>query len=427
MDFSKYRLLNNLKVVVIPMPSLESATLTIWVRVGSRNEERQVNGISHFLEHMAFKGSKKRPTAKKISETIDSIGGEFNAATSKDWTNFYVKARADKLETSFDVLSDMIINPILDKNEIEREKGTIVEELKMYEDTPMINIGEVFESLIFKGNSLGWDTGGKEKTVRSIKRSDFVRYRKLHYNTENIILTIAGGIDETKVKKLSNKYFSGLGKSKLNKSQEIDEFKETQNKPQIKLHNKKKEQAHFIMGFLADGRGYKNRYAQAVLSAILGGGMSSRLFIEVRERRGLAYAVRTSFERYQETGYIGTHIGADINKADEAVKIVLEQYYGIAGSKFKITNKEVIKAKEYLKGHMALSLEDTKDVGSFFGEQELFLKEAKTPEEIFKLIDKITLDDCIYEAKRLFIPEHLNLAIIGPYKDDSKFKKLLDK
>lgn len=425
MDFIKYRLLNGLNVLTVPMPSLESATLTIWVKTGSRNEEKRVNGISHFLEHMVFKGSKKRSTAKKISEAIDSIGGEFNAATSKDWTNFYVKAREDKLETSFDVLSDMIINPILDKEEIEREKGTIVEELRMYEDTPMIKINDVFENLIFNGNSLGWDIGGEEKTVRNVKRDDFIRYRKEHYDTDNILLTVAGGIDDLKVKKLSNKYFSTLSKSSDKKNQKIDKFEVVQTKPQIKLYSKKKEQAHFIMGFIADGRGYKNRYAQAVLSAILGGGMSSRLFIEVRERRGLAYAVRTSFERYMETGYIGTYVGADVTKADEAIKVVLEEHYKLTKSPNASFEKEVNKTKEYLKGHLALSLEDTKGVSDFFGENALFGQDIKTPEEVFKLVDKVTPEDCIFEAKRLFVPKHLNLALIGPYKDDQKFSKIL--
>ncbi|MDO8340944.1 MAG: pitrilysin family protein [Candidatus Woesebacteria bacterium] len=425
MDYKLRRLENGLRVLTVPMPSLESATLTVWVKAGSRNEEKKINGISHFLEHMAFKGSKKRPTAKKISEVIDSIGGEFNAATSKDWTNFYVKARASKLEVSCDVLSDMIINPILDSSEIEREKGTIIEELRMYEDTPMIKIGDVFESLIFKGNSLGWEIGGEEKTVRRIERNDFLRYRKSHYNTDNIILTVAGGVTDQKAFELSNKYFSALEKNTSKKSLEIDQFKVIQNKPQIKLYSKKKEQAHFIMGFLGDGRGYKNRFAQGVLSAILGGGMSSRLFIEVRERRGLAYAVRTSIDRYLETGYIGTYVGADIAKADEAVKVVLDEHYKLTKPTNISFEKEVIKAKEYLKGHLALALEDTRDVGSFFGEQELFLKDIKTPEEIFKSIDKVTPEDCIYEAKRLFVPEHLNLAIIGPYKNDEKFAKIL--
>jgi predicted Zn-dependent peptidase len=289
----------------------------------------------------------------------------------------------------------------------------------------MIKIGDVFESLIFKGNSLGWEIGGEEKTVRRIERNDFLRYRKSHYNTDNIILTVAGGVTDQKAFELSNKYFSALEKNTSKKSLEIDQFKVIQNKPQIKLYSKKKEQAHFIMGFLGDGRGYKNRFAQGVLSAILGGGMSSRLFIEVRERRGLAYAVRTSIDRYLETGYIGTYVGADIAKADEAVKVVLDEHYKLTKPTNISFEKEVIKAKEYLKGHLALALEDTRDVGSFFGEQELFLKDIKTPEEIFKSIDKVTPEDCIYEAKRLFVPEHLNLAIIGPYKNDEKFAKIL--
>ena len=425
MTYSKHVLSNGLRVVTIPMPSLESATITVWVKTGSRNEDKKVNGISHFLEHMVFKGSTKRPTAKEISEVVDSIGGEFNAGTSKDWTNFYIKAATSHLETAMDVLSDMVLNPILDKNEIEREKGTIVEEIKMYEDTPMYRIGDVFEQLIYDGHSLGWDIAGSEKTVRAVKRADFERYREIHYHPENIILTVAGGVTEAKVLELGKKYFGGLAKSKSKKALKLGEFKPSQKKPKIKLHSKKKEQAHFIMGFLADGREYKNKYAQGVLSVILGGGMSSRLFTEVRERRGLAYSVRTSMDRYQEVGYIGTYAGVDPKKAEEAVKIVLDEHYKVANGEKPVTEAELTKAKEYLKGHLALALEDTKDVAGFFGEQELFQKKILTPKEAIKKIEEVTLKDINSEAKRLFVPARLNLAIIGPFNNDSKFVKLL--
>jgi len=426
MDYKLRRLSNGLRILTVPMPSLESATVTVWVKTGSRNEDERVGGISHFLEHMVFKGSKKRPSAKEISEVVDAIGGEFNAATSKDWTNFYIKSRAGSLETAFDILSDMVLSPLLEAAEIEREKGTIIEEIRMYEDTPMYRIGDVFEQLIFEGNSLGWDIAGTEESVKEIKRDDFVKYRNLHYHPENILVTVAGGIDEKNVLELVEKYFSRLKISTSAKTlADKQNFKADQNRVRIKLYPKKKEQAHFILGFLTDGRGYKNRFAQSVLSVILGGGTSSRLFLEVRERRGLAYSIRTSVDRYQETGYIGTYAGVDPKKADEAVAIILEQSYGIARGRFPISSRELQKAKEFLKGHLALALEDTKDVASFFGEQALFLPEILTPEEIFKKIDKVDVEQVLSEAKRLFVPERLNLAIIGPYNNDNKFEKLL--
>lgn len=425
MKYNSTKLSNGLRVITVPMASSESTTLTIWVKTGSRNEDKKINGISHFLEHMVFKGSSKRPSAKEISEVVDSFGGEFNAATSKDWTNFYIKCRNASIETAFDVLSDMVLSPILKVEEIEREKGTIVQELAMYEDTPMIKINDVFEELAFDNHPLSWDVGGNEKSVRSILKSDFEKYRREYYYPENIIITVAGGISEKKVLGLVNKYFKELKNSKTQEFKADKKFQVSQSQSRVKIRNKKSDQAHLILGFMGDGREYGNRYAQSVLSTILGGGMSSRLFIEVRERRGLAYAVKTGIERYQETGYISTYIGTDPKKIEEAIAVTLEQYHGISNGQFSISNEELAKAKEYLKGHIALGLEDTSAVNEFFAFQELFLDKVITPEELFKKIDSVGLDEVYEEAKRLFKKEKLNLAIIGPYKDEQKFLGLI--
>jgi predicted Zn-dependent peptidase len=424
MDYKLTTLPSGLRVLTVEMPSLESLTVTIWVKTGSRNEEKRINGISHFLEHMVFKGSSKRKTAKEISQVVDSIGGEFNAGTSKDWTNFYIKCRAASLDTAMDVLTDMVFKPILDPEEIEREKGTIVEEIRMYEDTPMYRIGDVFEQLAFKGNPLGWDIAGDEESVRSVTRADFDKYRGVRYFPENILITVSGGIKESEALPVIKKYLEPVTPNKIDQTLS-EEFKIEQKSPKFLLHSKKKEQAHMILGFLGEGRGYKSRFAQSLMSVILGGGMSSRLFIEVRERRGLAYAIRTSMERYDDVGYIGTYAGVDTTKADEAVKVILEQCYGLASGKYPIEKEELSKAKEYIKGHMALSLEDTKDVGSFFAEQALFLKHILTPEEIYRKIDEVSIEDILKEAKKLFVPERLNLAIIGPYDNGKKFEDII--
>lgn len=423
MQYAKSVLNNGLKVIIIPMPSVPSATVTVWIKTGSRNETEKNNGISHFLEHMGFKGSKKRPTAKEISEVIDGIGGEFNAGTGKEYTNYYVKCRSGDIETAFDILSDMLINPILDKKEIEREKGTIIEEIRMYEDTPMMKIGDTFEELIYSGSSLGWDISGTENSVQGIGYRDFADYRKKFYVPANMMVTVSGGVDEKSVLALSQKYFSSMPYAISHKP--YGKYISKQEKPAIKLHNKKKEQAHVILGFRADGKNYEGKYAQTILSAILGGGMSSRMFIEVRERRGLAYAVRTSMDRYSDCGYIGTYAGLDVKKAEEAVKVMLDEHYKISDLRSKIQDQELFKAKEFLKGHLALALEDTSDVNSFFGDQELFNEKVLTPDEVFKKIDKVNIDEVLFEAKRLFVPERLNLAIIGPYESHKDFVKLL--
>lgn len=425
MNYKLTKLTNGLRVLTVPMVQSESATLTIWVKTGSRNEDKKVNGISHFLEHMVFKGSKKRPTAKAISEVVDSIGGEFNAATSKDWMNFYIKARNAHLATACDVLSDMVINPLLQEEEIEREKGTIIQEIAMYEDTPVMKIGDVFEELAFEGNPLGWDTAGTKSSVKRIVKNDILSYRKKYYGYPNILISVAGGVTEKDVVELVKKNFQSPITLAEPDPALRDNFKNSQTKPRVKLKTKKTDQSHFILGFMGDGRNYENRYAQGVLATILGGGMSSRLFIEVRERRGLAYAVKTGIERFQETGYMSTYVGTDPKKVDEAISVVLEEYYKIRNSNIEIQNSELTKAKEYLKGHLALALEDTSCVNSFFAEQALFLPEILTPEEVFKKVDQVKLENVYAEARRLFTPSRLNLAVIGPYQDEEKFVKLL--
>jgi len=424
MEYKKTTLDNGLRILTVPMPSSESFTLTVWCHVGSRFESERIAGISHFLEHMTFKGSKKRPTAREISTAIDGIGGEFNAGTSKEWTNFYVKVSKENLETGYDVLSDMIINPLIKEEEVQREKGVILEEKAMYEDTPVMNIVDVFESTIFEGNTLGRDTIGTVEAIKAVDRSDFLSYRKKYYYPENMLITVAGGVSAAKVNELSKKYFSGLNNT--GKKAAVDKFKTKQKKPAISLKSKKVDQAHLILGFRGNQLGHKDRFVESVLATILGSGMSSRLFIEVRERRGLCYSVHTNVEHYTDTGYIATYVGVDPKKADEAVKVILNEHYKIFDKQFPISKEELKKAKEYVKGHLALALENTSAVNSFFGEQELLLGKVMTPEEVNEGVDKVTRDDVIRVAREIFVKDRLNLSIIGPYNSEDKFRKLLE-
>lgn len=424
MNYQKFTLPNGLRVIVVPMPKMESATLTVWVKVGSRAEGDKVAGISHFLEHMVFKGGKKRPSAKAIAEAVDGIGGEFNAGTSKEWTNFYIKSRAQRLDTAFDVLSDMVLNPILKETDIQKEKGVILEEMAMYEDTPMYRIGDIFEQVMYQGHTLGRDIIGLPKSVKSISKNDFVLHRKSHYFTDNIVLTVAGGVAVKDVKKLADEYFGKLKKDKRRNS-DSNKFKVSQKSPKVKLVEKKNEQAHLMLGFLGHPKGHPDRFTEAILATILGSGMSSRLFTEVREKRGLAYSVRTTTDHYTDTGNINTYAGVEIKKVDDAIKVILEQHYELASGKLPIKTTELKKAKEYIKGHMALALEDTKYINYFFGEDELLLGKVETPEEEMKKIDEVTVKDIVALAKKLFVPQKLNLAIIGPYNSQERFEKLL--
>ncbi len=420
----KHTLKNGLRLVTIPMPTLTSATVTIWVGVGSRYEDESVAGISHFLEHMAFKGGKKYPSAKIVSEAIDAMGAEFNAGTSKDWTNFYIKTQTPLLPKAFDVLADMILTPKLDESEIDKERGVIIEEMNMYEDTPMYRIGDIFEQLIFDGNTLGKDIVGTKETVgKTIKRADFVTYRDTHYHSKNVVITVSGGVTEEEAIELTEKYFGNIqnGEDKTH----FQKFTYSQNKPQIKLINKKIEQAHMIVGNIGKPLSDKTKYAEELLETILGGGMSSRLFTEVREKRGLCYTVRMGSDHFIDTGAISTYTGTDPKKAPEALKVILSELHDFSLGKKPLKKEELQKAKDYIKGHIALSLENTRSVGNYFGYDELLTGSFSTPEEDFAAIDKVTEEEVIALSKELFLKNTLNLAIIGPFESSKEFEDIL--
>src|SRR3990172_6108359 len=411
MKYKLTTLSNGLRVLYSNLPNLPSVALTIWIGVGSRFESEKLSGIGHFLEHMVFKGTPKRPSPLEVSKAIDSLGAESNAGTSKEWTNFYLKARSDLLPKAFDILADILLNPLLKSEEIAREKGVIIQEIAMKEDIPMEKVGDNFISLIFGKNALGRDIAGTASTVKNITRDDFISYRERHYDTQNMLLTVSGGSNEKEVLALAEKLFGKLTTKKLEKAAP---FVPDQTKPRIHLESKKSEQAHFILGFPGYHRTHKDRYAETLLATILGRGMSSRLFIEVREKLGLAYTIGTSVSRYVDTGVFATYAGVDVKKVEETIKVVLDQTYGLGDGRFPIEGTELTKGKEYLKGRMALALEDTLEVNDFYGKQVLFKPEIKNPEDIFDEIDKVTEGDIIRVAKDIFKPEKLNLAVIGP-------------
>ena len=415
MDCIKKILKNNLRVLLVPNKSLESVVVTLWVKVGSRFEDDKKAGLSHFLEHMAFKGSRKRPSAKAISESIDSIGAETNAATSKEWTNFYIRSRADVIEKSIDILSDIVLHPLLKDEEIEKEKGVILEEIAMYEDTPTIKIYDVFENIVFAGSPLARDIAGTKETVQALSRDDFLNYREKYYYPENMVLSVVGSFEESKVLSLVNKYFGELEKTGKEALSAQSFF--NQKKPNFKLKEKKTDQAHIVVGFRGERFGHKDKYAEAVLSSILGGGMSSRMFTEVREKRGLAYAVKTVVDHGQDTGSFLTYAGVPVPKIKEASSVILDQYFGLRDRKYKIAPLELKKAKEYLKGHFALSLEDTQAVSDFFSLDELYLGKTRKIDSVFDEIDKVSANDVYRVAKMFFQENRLNIAVIGPYKD----------
>lgn len=419
---------NGLRVLTVPMPSFESVTVLVLVGAGSRYETKNNNGISHFLEHMAFKGTKKRPSAMRIATIIDGIGGEFNAFTGKEATGYYVKSSNNHLELCLDVLSDMLRNSLFDEKEINKERGVILEEINLYEDTPARKIGDVFERLLYGDTPMGWDIAGEKHVISSVARADFLEYLKSLYSAANMTVVIAGGLPsgrkEKSVAVLVEKYFSPLPTFDTIKYRSVIE---TQDKPQVLIKAKKTEQVHIALGVRTVSVKSPRRYSLSVLSAILGGGMSSRLFNEVREKRGLAYYVRTTSDQYQDSGSLVSTAGIDPKRVDEAIKVIREEYEKVSrvSNVARISREELKKAKEYLKGHFVLELEDSRAVANFFASQELLEDEIESPEEIMEKIEKVTLADVIDAAKDYLAPERLNLAVIGNFEDRQRFEKLL--
>ena len=416
-EFKKIKLKNGLRVVTVPVKNAKSVTVLILVGVGSKYETKDINGISHFLEHMFFKGTKKRPNTLKISETLDKIGGEYNAFTSKEITGFWAKVGKKQIDTALDWISDMFLNSKFEEKEIQREKGVIIEELNMYLDTPTAYVQELFENLLYGDQPAGWRIVGEKENVLSFDRKKIVDYFAKNYLSKNTVICIAGDISPAKIQSKIKKYF---GTIKQGQSAEKAKVIEKQTEPKVLIHHKKTDQTHFCLGVRAFGMFDPRRYAASLMSIILGGNMSSRLFISVRERNGLAYSVHTSFDATTDSGCLVTQAGIKNNALEKAVELILKEYKDLKNK--KVSLKELQKAKDYLRGKMALSLDATDALASFYSIQEITGQKVLTPEQKMAVIDKVTINDINKVAEYIFRPENLNLAVIGPIQENQKQK-----
>ena len=411
---------NGLRLITIPNKSTKAVTCLVLVGTGSKYETKEINGISHFLEHMFGKGTKKRPTALEISETIDGIGGKWNFFISKEYTGFWAKVEKSRLNLALDWVSDILLNLKLEPQEIKREKGVIIEEINMYLDTPRRYIWDLWEELLYGEQPAGWHILGKKENILRFQRKHFLDYLKNHYSALNRIVCISGGLNQEVILGSVRRYFKNIER-KL--PQQKVEVVENQVKPQLLLHFKKTDQAHLCLGVRAYNLIHPQRYVQEVLATILGGNMSSRIFISVREKKGLTYDILTFSELYTDSGYVVTKAGVPNKNVSEVIELILKEYKRIKQK--KISQKELKKAKEYLKGNLTLDLESSDEQASFYASQELLTGEILTPEEISAKIDEVTVNDIQKVAQDIFKPEKLNLAIIGPFKDGSKFEKML--
>jgi predicted Zn-dependent peptidase len=422
-NYQLFTLKSGLRVLLFPMPRLESATVMVGVGAGSRYETKRINGLAHFLEHMAFKGTKKRPTTKHIASEIEAVGGVFNAFTDKEFTGYWVKLPVKHLPLACDILSDMLTNSLLKQEEIDRERGVIIEEINMREDVPMTKAAVEFERLLYGDNPMGWDIAGEKETVAKINRADFLAYMRRLYFAKNMVVAVAGGINRGKklieLIKLIRNYFGSLQKVGKNITKPVNiEAGAGQKKPRIKLIFKKTEQAHFCLGVPGYSLKSKQRWAMVVLTAILGGGMSSRLFLEIRERRGLAYYVGSEVEFYTDSGYVVSRGGVKIEKIDEAIKVTLEEMEKLATK--KVSQKELNKAKEMLKGHLILSLEDSQDVAQRGAAQLILEGRVRAPARALEEIDRVNAEEVQGVARDLFRRSKINLTIVGSFKNKEK-------
>ena len=418
--FNLDRLENGLRILTAPMDSAQSVTCAILLAAGSRYETPETNGIAHFAEHMFFKGTERRPTARDISMEIDGIGGEFNAFTSKEYTGYYVKCAAESRDIALDVLVDMLRHSKFDPDEIEREKGVIIEEMNMYFDTPRDFISGVYEELLYGDQPLGWDIIGRKETIRGATHDTFGAYVDHWYRPARMVVGVGGKIGD----RLHERIEELLGDMSTGDTGEPAPVQLDGNTtPRVKVHTKQSDQAHICLGVHSYPLEHPERYVLQVLSMVLGGGMSSRLFTEVRERRGLAYYVYGLNHSYTDAGTLYAQAGVDINRIDDAVSTVAAELRTIAEE--AVPEDELEKAKSFAKGRFVLQLETSHGLIMFGLRREVLESRTPDPAEVLAELDKVTVQDVQRVAQDVIATRGLNLAVIGPFDDAARFEKLL--
>lgn len=420
MKFIKKVLKNGLRVITVPMKDNPTVTVLVLVEAGSKYENKKNNGISHFLEHMCFKGTTKRPKAVDISRELDALGSQYNAFTAQEYTGYYAKSDARHFKRIFDIVSDVYLNSTFPEAEMQKEKGVIIEEINMYEDMPNRHVQDLFMKLLYGDQPAGWNIAGEKKNILKMKRSDFVSYHSKHYLPEVTVLMVAGAVTEKQVLKEVNKIFSSVRRGIKGEKVKI---KEKQAKPKILVKFKKTDQTHFVLGVRTYNLFDKKNAILSVLGGVLGGGMSSRLFIRLREEMGVGYYVRAYNDAFTDHGFFQISAGVDNKRIEEVLEAVLSECKKLKD--FEVSKEELNKVKECLIGNMKLSLESTDDIANFYGGQELLKREMKGIEEKAKEIRKVTAKQIQALTKNIFKNNKLNLALIGPFQDKAKFSKIL--
>jgi predicted Zn-dependent peptidase len=408
-----------LRVVTTPMPYTRSASISLFIGTGSRYESAEIAGISHFVEHMLFKGTVRRPTPKEISEAIEGVGGILNAATDKELTVYWAKVPSQHFDLAMDVLSDNIRNSRMDAHDVERERDVILEEINMVVDSPTDLVSLMIDEVVWPDQPLGRDTAGTKESVALIGQDELRAFMGSHYGPGNTVLAVAGNVTQEQVEAAAEKYF---GDWPTTSPTPWFAANEGQNGPHVRLKTKRTEQANLCIAVQGYPNDHPDRYTQDVMNTLLGEGMSSRLFLELRERLSLAYDVHSYVNHFKDTGSLVVYAGVDTSKVNQTVQAILNE---LAKLRDGVSEEELTRTKESMKGRLMLRLEDTSRVSSWTGAQELIRDSIMTVEEAVQLIDSVTNDDLSRIARDLFVRDRLHLAIVGPYRSEDRFRNLL--
>jgi len=412
--YRKIELNNRLRVVLNHMPGMESAAIGVWVATGSRNEGKKLCGASHFLEHMLFKGTPSK-NSRQIKEEIEGRGGSLNGFTSEELTCYLAKVSSRHIGKALEILSDMVLHASIDESDMEKERPVIIEEIKMYRDLPNHYVHDILSELLWPGHSLGLPVAGNIETVSAITRQDLLGYKKRLYIPENIVLVLCGKVDDESIVKRTSKIFRLHPKEK---PAHIARFTDMQSSPRIKVLQKKTEQSHLAMGVHTFGRLHRDRYTLSLLHIIMGANMSSRLFENVREKRGLAYEIGTELKRYKDTGAFCVHAGIEHKKVKDAISLIIKELKKIKQA--PVPEKELKRAKEYFKVQLLIALEGTMEHMLWLGEQVISSGKLPDKDDIIKKIDAVKSGDIQRVAGAIFSAKNINLALIGNVQDTEK-------
>lgn len=411
---------NGLRTLLVPMEGQRTATALVLVACGSKYERKDENGISHFLEHMCFKGTSRRPNQLLIAGELEGMGAEYNAFTGHEYTGYYAKVAAPELPRALDILADVYADSLFRAEDIEKEKGAIVGEINMYEDIPMRKVNDLFMKLLYGDQPAGWSIAGPKDLVTTFTRERFLDYRARHYVPNATTVVIAGAFDARKTLALVKQKFGALKKGKKDGKAKVFD---RQDAPNVLVEKKDSDQTHLVLGARGVPLAHRDYHTLQVLAGVLGGGMGSRLFQKVRTEMGLGYYVRAANDAFTDHGFFAASAGVVNERLPEAVTAIVAEMRRLKEE--LVTKEEITRVKEMLRGRLLLGLESSDDIAEFYGFQEVLRRKLLTPDDVMRQIERVTPASIRRAARTYFVPEQLNLAVVGPWEDAAALKAIL--